>query len=167
MNRYPPERLADKYQYKKLQLSTCIFFTESIECPGPKPVLVTIPIVPFCVGVDVGAVLPRGRKEPTTVVRLTKSPVPESWLLERWLVDPLTLPPSVCQTQPELFLLPEKPSSSDFVDNGSVFFGWVNLHQLCPQPLAITLCPPPIHWSVNEPNKKWNTYVSKKFPKKM
>ena len=147
MNRYPPERLADKYQYKKLQLSTCIFFTESIECPGPKPVLVTIPVVPFCVSLDVGTV-PFG-KPPTTVVGL---PILKSWPPTRRLVDPLTLPPSVCQTQPELFPLPVKPSSSDLVNNGSVFFGRVNLHQLCPQPLAIPLCPPPIHWSVLEPN---------------
>ena len=123
MNRYPPERLTDKYQNKELQLSTCIFFTESIECPGPKPVLVTIPVVPFCVSLDVGAVLSRGREPPPTVVWLTKSPILKSWPPTRRLMDPLSLPPSVCQSQPELFPLPGKSSPSDLVDNGSVFFG--------------------------------------------
>ena len=105
------------------ELSTCLFFTESMECPGPKPFSPTIPVVPFCVGLDVGTILPRGGKPPPTVVRLPKVPILKAWPPTRRLVDPLALPPSVCQTQPELFLLPGKISPVDFVDYFSVFSG--------------------------------------------
>ena len=91
-----------------LELSTCFFFTESIHCPEPIVTSFTIPIVPFCVRHDVGAVF--FPKEPTTVVWLPEVPVQESWPPKGRLIDPLTLPPSVRQTQPELFPLPGIPS---------------------------------------------------------